>query len=146
MTKRCSKCNEVKSEDEFYYNPKTSNRLESWCKECNRSRNRGSRHKELLREKYGMTEVDYEIMLKKQNGVCAICGQSEIVKDRNNKIKRLSVDHDHPTGIVRELLCDNCNHMLGNAKESSEILREAASYLEKHFKRIQNLKIIKGGY
>jgi hypothetical protein len=35
-------------------------------------------------------------------------------------------------GASRDLLCDTCNLMLGHAKESPEILRAGAKYLEDH--------------
>lgn len=41
-----------------------------------------------------------------QGGVCAICKQPE-------QFRKLSVDHDHNTGLVRGLLCANCNRCLG---------------------------------
>jgi len=49
---------------------------------------------------YGITHQDYQDMLEAQDGVCAICGQEEQVKERG-----LSVDHCHTTGKVRGLLC-----------------------------------------
>jgi hypothetical protein len=75
---------------------------------------------------YGIFIEKYEEMLELQNGVCAICG--EVCKIRES----LSVDHCHKTNIVRGLLCHSCNTTLGQMKESPEVLRKAAEYLEKH--------------
>lgn len=56
---------------------------------------------------------------ERQSGVCAICKSKS----------KLNIDHDHITGKVRGLLCTGCNIVLGYAKDSSEILNSAASYL-----------------
>lgn len=77
-----------------------------------------------------MTVVDYEFMLKSQNGVCAICGQSE-TKKTGNKIDLLSVDHQHTTSKIRGLLCSKCNVGLGNFRDDPKLLRKATEYLEK---------------
>ncbi len=53
---------------------------------------------------------------------CGICG-SEI------KGKNKHVDHDHKTGKIRGVLCDNCNHMLGMSHENIELLKKAIVYL-----------------
>ena len=76
-----------------------------------------------LKKYYGITEADYEQMLSDQDGVCAICKQS----DPN---KALSVDHNHQTGEVRKLLCSSCNFAIAHAKEDPEILRACIAYLE----------------
>jgi len=55
-----------------------------------------------LKQKYGITEADYEKMLKDQGEVCAIC-------KRHQRFQRLAVDHDHKTGKIRGLLCPECN-------------------------------------
>lgn len=78
-----------------------------------------------LFSKYGITCDDYDRMLVEQYGCCKICGK------RPGK-RRLHIDHDHDSGAVRGLLCQNCNHLLGNAKDSPDILRLAASYLEEY--------------
>jgi hypothetical protein len=63
-------------------------------------------------------------MLAAQDGVCAICR-------RPPKTKRLEVDHDHKSGLVRGLLCWRCNHrVLGQAGDDAELLRSAAQYLD----------------
>jgi hypothetical protein len=73
--------------------------------------------------KHGITKEDYAIRLKDQQGKCAICGCLP---------KKLCVDHDHETGKIRGLLCNNCNLMLGHSKDSVERLRNAADYLDKN--------------
>jgi hypothetical protein len=44
------------------------------------------------------TAQDYDRLLVLQGGVCATCRQP-------SKTKRLAIDHDHGTGLVRGLLC-----------------------------------------
>ena len=61
-------------------------------------------------------------MLRKQDGVCAICRTAPAAH----------VDHDHGTGAVRALLCFNCNGGLGQFKDDPEVLREAADYVAFH--------------
>jgi predicted nuclease of restriction endonuclease-like RecB superfamily len=73
----------------------------------------------LLRS-YNLTKTQYEDLLFKQSGLCAVCG---LVMDRP------VVDHNHTTGKVRGLLHGVCNSMLGMAKDSPEVLRRAADYL-----------------
>jgi hypothetical protein len=70
-------------------------------------------------------------MAEHQNNLCAICQQPETAT-LNGKIKRLAVDHDHTTNQTRELLCNNCNSMLGYYNDNPELLEKAANYLKKH--------------
>lgn len=110
---------------------------ENRCSECGRIRHneyrmknkekvnlQSSRHKWLRR--YGLTPLNYDDLLSKQEGKCAIC--KNVPKE--DKLKRtFHIDHCHSTGIVRGLLCSHCNLMLGFAKDNSEILKEAIVYL-----------------
>jgi len=73
---------------------------------------------------YGITLEEYEVLLIKQNNVCAICSAST---GSNNK--RLAVDHNHQTGVVRGLLCDDCNIGLGKFKDNPNLLIKAINYL-----------------
>ena len=84
-----------------------------------------------LKSKYGITFDQYNEMLAKQNGVCAICKQPE-VSTLKQKIKLLSVDHSHSTGNVRALLCTNCNMILGKAHEDTNLLLKCVDNLNKH--------------
>jgi len=63
-------------------------------------------------------------MLQVQGGVCAICGNPP-------KTRRLDVDHDHKTGVIRGLLCFTCNHHLLGKYATVAKLRAAADYLER---------------
>lgn len=73
--------------------------------------------------KYGVSVEDWDIMFAQQGGVCAICKQVDQTGIR------LSVDHDHVTGVVRGLLCRNCNVALGLFKDDPERITVAVSYL-----------------
>ena len=75
-------------------------------------------------KKYGISLEEFEILLDKQQGMCAICGRPWGA-GRND-----GVDHDHKTGVVRGLLCTMCNAGLGHFSDDVELMRKAISYLE----------------
>lgn len=77
-------------------------------------------------KQYGITADDYNRLLELQSGKCAICG-TKIGDTHGN---RLYVDHDHKTNKVRGLLCSACNFGIGKFKDSPELLKKAAIYLE----------------
>lgn len=81
-----------------------------------------------IKYEYGITMGEYNALMLKQGGVCAVCGAESLWK---NKKVRLGVDHCHTTGKVRGLLCLNCNFALGSAQNNPELLRKMAAYLEK---------------
>lgn len=78
---------------------------------------------------YGISVDEYETLLAQQGGVCAICKKAETLI-RKGALCKLTIDHDHNTGRVRGILCNNCNRALGMLKDDPAILREAATYLE----------------
>jgi hypothetical protein len=80
---------------------------------------------------YGITEIEFNNRVRIQDGLCAICRRPETAKYKG-KVVRLSIDHDHKTGKVRDLLCKKCNIVIGMADESEEILLEMISYLRRH--------------
>jgi hypothetical protein len=85
-----------------------------------------------LKQSYGITLEQYNQMFKNQNGVCAICGNPETKIDKQlNKLRVLSVDHNHTTGQIRGLLCDRCNLGIAFFKDNAEILNRASKYLNK---------------
>jgi hypothetical protein len=66
-----------------------------------------------LQDNYKLTIEQYDAILTYQGGVCYGCQQAEPVKGR-----RLSVDHDHDTGLVRGLLCSRCNPIIGKLENA----------------------------
>ena len=82
------------------------------------------------RYQYGISAQEYEELLLKQDGKCAVCRNGETRMSRYGRVRSLSVDHCHTTGAIRGLLCDNCNNILGRANDSPAILRRLAAYLE----------------
>lgn len=114
LTKRCPRCGEEKPRSEFSKSAKSSDGLQGYCTPCFREYN--------YQIKYGISTAQYEQMLVNSGGVCEIC--------RKSCRRRLNVDHDHGSGAVRGLLCDNCNRALGYFRDDPEILRVATKYLE----------------
>lgn len=91
-------------------------------------RDRVASRDERLRRVYGISIEQYNEMLERQGGVCAIC-QGEETVTRAGTIRALSVDHCHATGRVRGLLCANCNTFIGMAEDDPVRLLAAMNYL-----------------
>ena len=135
-TRTCRKCHVSQDIEEFYWDGRGTGRRVWSCKQCRRDeqRERNRRHAKRdpnywrdrsLRHVYGITLADFDAMLARQGGVCAICGT-----DRpRGRAGRLHVDHCHDTGRVRGLLCHACNTGLGHFGDSLERLRAATTYL-----------------
>jgi len=86
-----------------------------------------------LKRFHNITLEDYNLMFLQQNGVCAICGKEETIKNtKYNKPLDLAVDHDHKTNKIRGLLCACCNKALGMFYDNVLLLNSAIAYLEKH--------------
>lgn len=87
-----------------------------------------------IKKLYGMTSSDYTKLLSQQESRCAICG-----KHQQDLSRRLSVDHNHSCcsgktscgKCIRGLLCDKCNHGLGQFNDSVYLLKNAIQYINK---------------
>src|SRR5262245_3545977 len=75
-----------------------------------------------LQRLYGISQADYDVLLAKQGGRCAICRKLP-------ENERLCVDHCHLTGMIRGLLCRQCNFGLGSLREDQRALVAALAYL-----------------
>ena len=75
-----------------------------------------------LRRSYGLTPEEYDALVVAQDGRCAIC-EDELGNG-------LYVDHDHATGRVRGLLCDDCNNGIADFGEDLDTMERASAYLE----------------
>jgi predicted nucleic acid-binding Zn ribbon protein len=92
-----------------------------------------ARRKWAIKRSFGITLEQYNEMLEKQGGLCAICGQPESAKNGwNSKTRFLAVDHCHDTGKIRGLLCTQCNQGLGNFRDDTARMKAAIHYLESH--------------
>lgn len=76
-----------------------------------------------MKYRFGIYLDDYEKIHDAQGGLCAIC------RRQSDHGIRLSVDHDHSTGMIRGLLCRECNSGLGFFRDSPELLVRAIAYL-----------------
>lgn len=131
MTGTCRQCKETKPASEFYRLSKKNPKPRTICKQCTKDNHTKWRDTEVgdawrkrrrghhLRRKYGITQEQYEEVLKKQKGRCAICKKKRVLK----------IDHCHKTGKFRQLLCGNCNTGLGMFADDPKLLKRAAKYL-----------------
>jgi hypothetical protein len=156
-TKTCYKCNKSKTIDSFSKEKRSKDGLHCWCINCLRKYNRNytrqwrknnpdkTKEAELKRKRnpsyfsnnrknnikirHSITLEQYEQMLVKQNGVCAICGNPEMVENQYRQIS-LSIDHNHKTGKIRGLLCIKCNTLLGRIEGNLDLIPKFFEYLK----------------
>jgi len=151
-TKICYRCGNDKPLSSFREDNRYPQGYRHVCKECTstdqnkkrrqrwrtdrlyRNRSNENRISTHLMVQYGVTLVEYNALLLEQKGVCAICGNEQKLTYGRHKKGRLCIDHNHSTGIIRGLLCHNCNAAIGLMKENIEILQNAINYLNKNKK------------
>lgn len=138
MLKTCPRCKKELSFGGFYRERRRPDGRSSWCKECVDEKMRRSRRSDRLRLRYGLTVEQYEELLAKQKGVCAICKRPEtFVGVGCWKPSKLAVDHDHRCcpgstscgKCVRGLLCRKCNLGLAFFEDYPELVPEMERYL-----------------
>jgi len=148
--KLCNHCNSMLPASSFNRNKTLPDGLQSYCRDCHKAYNAARYQKNRqspewkekdrqrlkdwfkkngrasnLRLKYGVTEQQFALASAAVGNACEICGQ------QCETHKKLSVDHDHDTGLVRGLLCNRCNTGLGKFKDSIELLSAAVEYLNR---------------
>lgn len=149
--KKCSKCEQFKSWEEFSKDRTSSSGYKSRCKVCRsidkkevltkfrlnnpiKTRKKFNNKSEAKRhnnyKQYGLSLEDYNNLLILQNSVCAICKKPETMTKKNGTIQNLAVDHCHKTGKVRGLLCSKCNTGIGYFAEDRQIFLNAIEYLD----------------
>jgi hypothetical protein len=155
MLKICGQCKLEKPIEEFHINKSRKDGHSVWCGDCNNKKTKAyhstekgskyrkqyckwynktqqgkkSRRKCVLKRQYGITLERYDEMFTKQNGVCAICGKPETMKNQYGLVS-LSVDHNHTTNAVRKLLCHRCNSIIGMVCEDTNLLENIIRYLK----------------
>lgn len=141
--KWCGRCKRWLPLSKFANNKVKWDGLQERCNDCRKSHweNIGrftqavvpmevkrKRHRAQVIKSYGLTEEEFNTVLQKQEGKCAICKTSDWGRPSP------SIDHDHETNKVRGLLCNRCNRVLGLIGDSIPILKEMIKYLEENGK------------
>jgi hypothetical protein len=133
IDKCCKNCGVTKLLHQFQKDSSKKDGLRPECKRCTSTRRKLLLSKETIRQRnleknFGKGVLDtYSKLFEDQKGVCAICSSPE-----NGRYKHLSIDHNHETGKIRGLLCNNCNRGIGLLRDNAELLRKAAMYVEDH--------------
>ena len=83
---------------------------------------------QMLKKNYGITLAEYDQMAEAQGHKCAVCEST----DPKGNGARFAVDHDHKTGAVRGLLCQECNTGIGKFRDDPALLTSAIEYLRDH--------------
>lgn len=91
---------------------------------ANRAKHNRQTKENHLTRKYGITIQERDDLFAAQGHRCKICAGSK-PGGRGD----WAVDHCHETGIVRGILCYNCNLLLGFARDNQNILGAAIHYL-----------------
>lgn len=131
--------------DQYFYFDKRRGTFDFTCVECRRKvskiyndsiigKDRDYRRRGYKIKGNQFTELNRNSLLKEQKYRCAIC-ENFLTEER----KGTHIDHNHNTNEVRGLLCNNCNHLIGNSKESVDILNKAIIYLNSNKNNGKNL-------
>ena len=136
---QCSVCKQMLHYDNFYEARarKGATGRTSLCKVCQkeyaRKYNKTYKRKkqletrgERLEKVYGITLDEFERMVEKQGGECAICDRPI---NANHDGCQIVVDHDHNTKAIRGILCKKCNCGIGLFNDSTALLVHATAYL-----------------
>lgn len=127
--KQCRGCWTWLEEGFYAVNNFRPDKLNAYCRKCDQDTSLG--------QNWGMTRSEYEEMIERQGGGCAICGHPGSEKNR------LAIDHDHACcpgkkgrktcgKCIRAILCTRCNAGLGQFFDDPEILEAAAAYVRSH--------------
>jgi hypothetical protein len=146
MTKVCSKCRVEKPMTEYWKKGGGRKGLQTVCKQCQLERRRvwnannpeESRRVSRVRNlaRYSLTPEEFDVMLARQGGKCAVCLASE-----PGGQGQWHIDHDHACcpdrkkscgQCVRGLLCHSCNTGLGQFQDDPDLLLAAIAYLMVH--------------
>mgnify|MGYP001605667530 CR=1 FL=1 len=146
-TKVCRICNLEQPIQNFYVRDNLTGGRRHECIECHGATGRNNylkRKPEIdeklrvqhLQRSYSISPADWELLYLAQDGVCAICGQSETkMNNKSGQLQRLCVDHDHITRKHRGLLCNRCNTTIGKVNEDLSLLEKMVMYL-RHWRTV----------
>ena len=82
--------------------------------------------------RYGIDGKDFNRMFAEQNGLCAICLTDGSAGRPKHWVTNLIPDHNHQTGKLRGLLCNDCNRIAGRTRDT-KILERAIDYVRTRY-------------
>ena len=139
--KICTKCKTEKPLSEYSHERAKGRKpsLQPRCKTCSSEDTRNWRKSQdidklkdrYLQRTYGVTLQWYQDTLALQHNACPLCRCAFTFHGELNADSPV-VDHDHATGKVRGIICNECNRGLGYFHDNPDALRKAATYLEEH--------------
>jgi Autographiviridae endonuclease VII len=77
-----------------------------------------------VRRIYGISRDQYYAIVELQGGGCGICG-----KTQGEHGKRFPLDHCHEIGLVRGVLCEECNLLLGKIEDKKDWVAKMQRYI-----------------
>ena len=154
-SKKCSKCGEVKLENEFY--AAKPSKSKSWCKECEKfyqkemyknhpekRLERAKKWREKYRDKHNAKRKENRMQIyitesARKYGIdkaqaaalaettkCECCG---IAFENLSMLKKRNIDHCHKSGKVRGAICSRCNTVLGLIEDDATIAEKIIVYI-----------------
>ncbi|MGY1690561.1 endonuclease domain-containing protein [Geodermatophilus sp. SYSU D01105] len=89
---------------------------------------------------YGVSRADVARLRALHGDRRAICGDQE----------PQHLDHDHESGVTRQLLCQRCSHGLGSSRDDPSLLQAAACCIRGHreaqaLRRLQETFVVRPG-
>jgi hypothetical protein len=91
-----------------------------------RKENPESVKREKLRSSYKLADKEIDDLRIRADGFCELCEKRFGVDSGSRPV----IDHEHSSGVVRGLLCGNCNTALGMIEDSVETLQRLSQYLK----------------
>ena len=139
--KRCTRCKEWKPEQAFASSSGKGDGLQSQCRACKSEQyrlNAVAVRDKMREQRFGISRSEFDALFESQGNLCAICRADD------PGTNFWAVDHDHACcpgsdrtcgKCIRGILCSRCNHALGHARDSVEILSSMITYLGNYEKR-----------
>ena len=131
--RQCTVCKIVRPNNEFYKHPTNVDGLFWRCTSCVKVENLGRYKKNPKKQNNREFEKKYKSpagkkqeLIAEQKGVCAIC------KQPFESSRKTHQDHCHASGMLRGVLCHNCNIGLGNFNDNIDRLQSAQEYLKRY--------------